>query len=116
MLGLLYETCNPFNFSVSFKGCKLNHSSFYKVRLKKITFLTCDLSETDLEQADLSEAKLDMCKLNGAKFYRTNLAKADLRTTQGFEIDPEHNNIKKAKFSTGGLPGLLLKYDIQITY
>ena len=35
MLGLHFENCNEFGLSISFVNCRLNHSSFYKLKLKK---------------------------------------------------------------------------------
>lgn len=116
MLGLLFETCNAFNFSVSFAQCTLDHSSFYKVRLKKTLFLKCSLLETDWEQTNLSQARFDECDLQGANFVRTDLSKADLRTAYNFVIDPENNNIKQAAFALHSLPGLLEKYSVKVTY
>ena len=35
MLGLRFDTCNEFGLSFSFDGCQLNHSSFFKTKIKK---------------------------------------------------------------------------------
>jgi uncharacterized protein YjbI with pentapeptide repeats len=35
MLGLRFDTCNEFGLSFSFENCTLNHSSFYKTKIKK---------------------------------------------------------------------------------
>jgi hypothetical protein len=43
------------------------------------------------------------------------LEKADLRTSFNYLIDPEVNKMRKAKFSIDGLPGLLGKYELEIT-
>lgn len=35
MLGLRFDHCNEFGLSFSFDNCSLNHSSFYKLKIKK---------------------------------------------------------------------------------
>ena len=114
MLGLHFEHCRQLPFSVSFQGCNLSHSSFYGVKLKQATFRHCVMHEVDFSNAELQAANLEGCDLLKALFENTNLEKADLTTAINFSIDPEKNRLKKARFSTGGLAGLLSKYDIRI--
>lgn len=114
MLGLRFETCNPFGLSFSFDGCQLNHASFYKTKIANTVFKNCSLQETDFSESDISNAVFDECNLQNAVFENTNLAHADLRTSYNFSIDPETNSIKKAKFSLPGVLGLLHKHDIDI--
>ena len=114
MLGLHFENCDRFGLSLHFDRCLLDHSSFYRVVLKKTVFRATRLVEVDFGGSDLSGALFDDCDLSGATFGGTNLEKADLRTSSGYTIDPETNSIKKAKFSLAGIPGLLRKYNIDI--
>ncbi|WP_085537327.1 pentapeptide repeat-containing protein [Massilibacteroides vaginae] len=114
MLGLQFDMCNEFSLSFSFNNCLLNHSVFYKRKIKKTSFLNSQLREVDFTEADLSNSVFDNCDLLGATFEFTNLEKADLRTAYNFTLDPEGNRIKKAAFSLSGLPGLLNKYELNI--
>lgn len=114
LLGLQFDTCNEFSLSFSFDNCLLNHSIFYKRKIKKTSFLNSQLREVDFTEADLSSSVFDNCDLSGATFEYTNLEKSDFRTAYNFSIDPESNRIKKAKFSLNGLSGLLHKYDLEI--
>ena len=114
LLGLRFDDCNDFGLSFSFESCQMNHSSFYKLKLKKTIFKDCQLMGADFSEADFSGALFEKCELNEAIFVQTNLLNADFRTSVGYEIDPEMNRIKSAKFSLFGIPGLLLKYGIQI--
>jgi uncharacterized protein YjbI with pentapeptide repeats len=114
MLGLHFEDCNDIGLSFSFDGCQLNHSSFYKTKIKKTNFKNSQLQETDFAEADLTQSIFENCDLSQANFDRTILEKADFRTSHNYSIDPEINNIKKAKFSMMGIAGLLGKYDIEI--
>lgn len=43
MLGLRFENCNDFGLAFSFGNCKLDHSSFYKLKLKKMDFKNSQL-------------------------------------------------------------------------
>lgn len=116
MLGLHFENCHDLGLSMEFKNCNLNHSSFYKVKLKKILFQNSQLHEVDFTESDLSAALLDNCDLTKAVFVNSNLEKPDFRTSVNYSIDPEMNRIKKSKFSKEGVIGLLDKYDIEIEY
>jgi fluoroquinolone resistance protein len=114
MLGLHFENCHEFGFAVQFDNCILNHSSFYKTKLKKTLFKNTKLLEADFTDSDLTSSVFDGCDLAGAKFENTMLEKADFRTSINYSIDPELNRIKKAKFSQSGISGLLDKYNIEI--
>ncbi len=114
LLGLPFENCNSFLFSVGFDHCFLNVSSFYKLQLKKIKFNNCSLHEVDFTEADLTQAVFTECDLLGATFDRCNLEKADFSSAFNYRINPEENRMKKAKFSQQGLTGLLEKYDLTI--
>jgi len=114
MVGLWFDSCNEFGLSFSFDGCQLNHTSFFRTKIKKTVFRNSQLQETDFSECDLTGSLFDNCDLAGASFDNTNLEKADFRTSYNYILDPELNRIKKARFSVSGLPGLLNKYDIVI--
>ena len=115
LLGIRFDTMSQFLIKLSFNGCNLNYSSFYKVNLKKTKFINCDLAEVDFTETDLKESFLESCNLKNAIFDNTNLEKADLSTSQNFVINPSQNRIKKAKFSKENLAGLLSDFDIVIS-
>jgi uncharacterized protein YjbI with pentapeptide repeats len=106
--------CNGFGLSFSFDGCTLDHSVFFRTKLKNTVFKNSSLQETDFAESDLTSALFDNCNLTQAVFDGTILEKADFRTSYGYSINPETNRIKKAKFSISGISGLLDRYDIEI--
>ncbi|MBK7873175.1 MAG: pentapeptide repeat-containing protein [Saprospiraceae bacterium] len=114
LLGLHFEDCNDFLFSVAFENCQLNLSSFYQKTLKVTVFKGCNLQEVDFTEADLTNVIFEHCDLSKAIFAQTKLENTDFRTSYHFSIDPAINYIKKAKFSLEGLKGLLDKYDIVV--
>ncbi|MGZ5133689.1 MAG: pentapeptide repeat-containing protein [Flavitalea sp.] len=114
LLGLHFDDCSEFPFAVDFDNCILNLSSFYKVKLKNTIFKRSTLHEVDFSEADLKHSIFDNCDLAGAKFENCDLQQSDFRTSYNYSIDPELNRITKAKFYTGGVAGLLDKYDIEI--
>lgn len=114
LLGIKFETCNPFSLSFSFDGCQLNHSSFYQMKIPKMIFSNSVLIEADFTEANLSAAIFNNCNLYGAIFDRTNLEKADFRTAVNFSIHPLNNQIKKARFSRENLMGLLYAFNINL--
>ncbi len=114
LLGLHFEDCSPFLFSVSFVRCILDFSSFYGVKLKNTVWKNCSLQATDFTDADLSGARFSECELKDARFENTLLHGADFRTAYNYSLNPELNRIKGAKFSFPGVLGLLHKYDIEV--
>lgn len=114
MLGIHFDACNPFLFSIFCEGCTLNLSSFYKMKLKGIKFLSCSLQEVDFSEADLSSASFTECDLIGAIFDNSLLEKTDFRSARNYSINPEKNKLRKTRFSNDGLAGLLSHLDILI--
>ena len=114
MLGLHFENCNQFALTFSFENFALDHSSFYKTKIKKTIFKNTQLKEADFTECDLTGSVFDNCNLQGATFEKTLLEKVDFRTSFNYSIDPEINRVKKARFSVTGIAGLLDKYDIEI--
>ncbi|MBK8346737.1 MAG: pentapeptide repeat-containing protein [Saprospiraceae bacterium] len=114
IMGLKWDECNPFLFSVSFEDCMLDLSIFYGVRLKKTSFVRSSLKETDFSEADLEHAVFEDCDLAGAVFDGSNLSQCDFSTARQYIIDPEQNYIKNAIFSWPGVSGLLVKYGIRL--
>lgn len=114
LLGLRFENCNSFLFSIDFKRCNLNLSSFFQMNPKSISFRNCNLKEVDFSEANLIETVFENCDLDSAIFKKSNLRKTDFRSSYNFSVDPQINNIQQAKFSLQGLPGLLEKYHLDI--
>lgn len=114
LLGIQFDGCNAFLLSLAFKKCRLDYASFRGLDLKGTGFDGCLLRETDFSGTDLSGASFDESELSGAMFDGTGLEGADLRSANGFIIDPEKNRLKGARFGLHGLPGLLMKYGLQV--
>ncbi len=120
MLGLHFEDCNEFGVSFSFENCTLDHSSFYKLKIIKTTFSGSKLAGADFDVVLTSTQKMtgssfQDCDMSGAVFGNSNLERVDFLTAVNYSLDPDRNKLKKTRFSAGGLPGLLSKYDIIIS-
>lgn len=114
LLGIQFQTCNDFLFSVSFQDCVLDYSSFANKKMPKSKFNSCSMKEVSFIGTNLTNSVFENCNLDNAIFNDTQLAGVDFRTAHNYKIDPEFNPMKKAKFSTQGIVGLLDKYDIKI--
>jgi uncharacterized protein YjbI with pentapeptide repeats len=114
MLGIHFDELNPFGLVTGFEKCILNHSTFYKLNLKKAPFTNCELHECDFSECDLSGSNFSGSDLRDAKFERTNLEAADFSTAVHFVISPAKNKLKGAKFTREGLAGLLVETGIKI--
>ncbi|MBS1503741.1 MAG: pentapeptide repeat-containing protein [Bacteroidetes bacterium] len=112
--GVNFGRSLDFLMEMHFDGCNLDKAVFYKKKNKKAIFKDCSMVEADLTEADLSDCKFDNCNLHRATFDQTILKNTDVSTSYNFIIDPDNNIIKGAKFSVHGLPGLLVKYGIEI--
>lgn len=112
LTGLHFEDCGVIAFAAN--DCIFNHSTFFKIKLKKTTIINSQLLEADFTACDLTGSTFSGCDLNRTVFDGTILEKVDFRNAFNYTIDPEKNGIKKAKFSVDGLPGLLRKYNIDI--
>jgi uncharacterized protein YjbI with pentapeptide repeats len=58
MLGLHFDDCAAFGLAFSFENCTLNHSSFYKLKIKQTKFLNCSLVAVDFTETDLTQSNL----------------------------------------------------------
>lgn len=114
MPGLRFDLCNPFAIAFTMEGCTLDHSSFYKLKIRKTTFKNCRLTGVDFTDCDITGSLFDACDLERATFQNTVAEKTDFRTAFNYSIDPDINRLKKARFSKDGLAGLLGKYGIEI--
>jgi len=114
MMGLHFENCNDFGFSVGFDRCILNYSSFFQMRLVKTKFEDCKLLDVDFSESDLTSGLFSNCDLSNALFDRSVLVKTNFKTAFNYSIDPENNKIKGAKFSLPEVMGLLKKHNIEI--
>jgi fluoroquinolone resistance protein len=112
MLGLRFDSCNPFLLSLTFEKCILDFSSFFRLNIKKTIFRDSKLEDVEFVEADLTDAVFSGSDLNRAVFGGTVLEKADFRGAYNYSLDPENNRIKKAKFSLQQAAGLLVKYNI----
>jgi uncharacterized protein YjbI with pentapeptide repeats len=115
MIGLQFEACSDFGFSLEFSNCILNHSSFYQKKIKNTLFFDSKLLEVEFTESDLTQTVFDMCDLTRSIFENSNLEKTDFRTAINYSIDLDKNKVKKALFSLNGTPGLLGKYGIKIS-
>lgn len=107
-----YENCR-------FRDCDFSECNLSDFVFTDCKFIYCNLSLVKLTGVDFSECDLTGsfftdCDLDGAVFDNTNLEKADFSTAFNYSIDPERNKFKRTRFSSGGLKGLLNKYDIII--
>lgn len=114
LTGTDFEPCSRFGLSMSFEGCVLSYASFYRMRLPKTVFRSCNLADANFAECDLSQSVFDRSDLTRAVFSKTKLEKADLRTAYNYSLDPSDNMLRKARFSSSGIAGLLVCFGISI--
>ena len=114
MIGIDFNSCNPFLLRMKFVKCQLDYAGLYQMKLKDTLFEGCSLVEANFSESDLAGASFGECDLTNAIFDFTNLTNADFRNAHHFTIDPERNKMNQARFSPFGLAGLLGKYNLRI--
>jgi uncharacterized protein YjbI with pentapeptide repeats len=114
LIGIAFEECNSFNFSVTFDGVNLDHCTFYKMDVRKIKFKKSSLMEADFTEANCKGVSFEQCDMSRAYFDNTNLQEADFMTAMNYVISPLSNQIKGAKFSKDGVEGLLKVFGIVV--
>lgn len=114
LLGVNFNECRDFLFSVRFEGGVLDFASFAGKRMPKTCFLNISMKSMDFSRANLQGALFQNTNLEGTTFSKTNLKETDFLTAYGYTIDPEANAVAKALFSRNGVSGLLSKYGITI--
>lgn len=112
--GILFEAVNPFGFECHFKNCLLRHATFYQMNLQQCSFQTSDLTEADFTEVKAANVIFKDCLLTGTIFENSDLRKTDFTGSQFLTLSPEHNQVKGMKINQYQLPGLLLKYQLEI--
>jgi fluoroquinolone resistance protein len=114
MLGVNFSECDNLLFTVAFKACILDYSSFMGKKMTQTKFVKSSLKEVTFSLANLSGSVFDEADLAGAVFNQTDLSSANFVNAFNYSIDPELNQVKHAVFSAGSLQGLLHKYQVKI--
>lgn len=114
LLGIQFNECADFLFTVDFDDCVLDYSSFANKKMPKTRFANSSLKEVSFIACNLSNSVFENCNLDNAIFNETQLKEVNFLTAYNYKIDPEFNPMKKARFSNEGISGLLDKYDIKI--
>ncbi len=114
LMGMRFDTCNPFGFAIHCSDCVLNHSVFYNTALSQSSFKNCKLVESDFTDCNAEKTVITDCDLAGAIFENCNFYKVNFKGTVNLILNPETNNIKEASFSLECLPGLLAHLNIHI--
>ena len=65
MLGLWFDTCDAFGLSFSFENCQLNHSSFFKIKIKKTDFRTAYNYSINPEKNKLKKSRFASAGIHG---------------------------------------------------
>lgn len=114
MTGTDFTNLNRFSYSLSFEKSQLNYANFFGLKLRKIQFKECNLTEAYFDEADITSSVFTKCDLNRTSFFHTNLEKVDFSSSYNFSINPTTNRLKKAIFSGQDLRGLVAHLDIVI--
>ncbi|MFY0674022.1 MAG: pentapeptide repeat-containing protein [Bacteroidia bacterium] len=114
LMGVHFDTVNPFLLELSFNNCQLQMSVFYGLKLKETDFINCTLNQADFTEADLTKSVFAKSDLLDAVFDNTRLNEVDFREANHFRINPLSNSMRGALFSKSNIEGLLHSFEITI--
>jgi fluoroquinolone resistance protein len=115
LLGVNFSGSTEPLVSLKFVNCIIDFCTFSGKKMQKTIFRNLSAKSVDFAGADLALSSFLNCDLQNSVFNKSNLTGADFSTSFNIIIDPELNSIRNAKFSIDSLPGLLLKYNLEIT-
>ena len=100
----------------TFEECNLSNCSLVDTVLNGISFYNCKLLGLHFEYANAFGFSFEGSHLLSAHFERSDLSRADLTGVTQLTLDPEFNSMKGAKIQFAQLPGLLVKYGLNIQH
>lgn len=114
ILGVNFNECQEFLFSVGFESCVLNYAIFDTRKMPKTKFIASSLIDASFFQVNLAGSSFKGSDLTGSQFNSCDLTDANFVSAYNYAIDPEVNTMKHASFSIDSLSGLLEKYNIKV--
>ena len=102
----------PYRFS--FKRCKLDNSSFFRMELNSLNMTECSARETDFIEANLTKMVFEYTDLYHSRFNRANLSFANFSNAINYNIDPNQCKLKKTLFTMPEAMSLLSVFDVII--
>ena len=100
----------------TFEECNLSNCSLVDTVLNGVSFYNCKLLGLHFEYANAFGFSFEGSHLLSAHFERSDLSRADLTGVTELTLDTEFNSMKGAKIQFAQLPGLLVKYGLNIEH
>ena len=100
----------------TFEECNLSNCSLVDTVLNGVSFYNCKLLGLHFEYANAFGFSFEGSHLLSAHFERSDLSRADLTGVTELTLDTEFNSMKGAKIQFAQLPGLLVKYGLNIQH
>jgi uncharacterized protein YjbI with pentapeptide repeats len=97
-----------------FEDCKLDHSTFQKLDLRRVFFGGSSLREVDFAEARLVGADFRDCDLQGASFRGADVQTADLREARNYFIEPQFTKVKGLRCSSAAALSFLVALGIKV--
>ena len=114
LIGLPFDQCSKFLFSISAKNSDFSFSIFNQLKNRKERFERCLFKNCLFEEVDFQECEFHACDFQQASFVECNFQKASFRACENLWLDPRENQLKNAQFEMQQLPGLLQFAGIKI--
>jgi fluoroquinolone resistance protein len=92
----------------------LDHSSFFKCKIKNTFFTHSSIKDVDFSEADLLGSTFNHSDLTEAIFDQTNLENVDFTSSFNYTLDLDNNKVKGSKHSIHQVSTLLGKYKLII--
>ena len=113
-LGVLWEACERLLFAVRMTDCALDLGSWNGCDLSRSGFVGGSLRECDFTGALCEGTEFEGVNLSGARFEETRLKGARFSGVTGLELDPTLNRVMGMRVDRDALPGLLMRWGLEI--
>jgi uncharacterized protein YjbI with pentapeptide repeats len=101
-------------FEIKFENTDISMSSFYSLDLRRIQIINSKVNDVDFTRTNLEKANFKKSDLLGSSFSDTNLKNADLSQALNYTINPNRNILKGTKVSLPEASSFLTYFDLKI--
>ena len=114
-LGVRWDTCNPFLFSLKATDSQLDYGCWVGVDLSRSRFKGGSLREADFTEVNGQGLIMADVDVTGARWERCSLQGAAFSEMRGWVMDLQENEVRGMKVDREALPGLVATWGLELT-
>ncbi len=114
-LGLRWDTCNAFLFSVHGTESQLDYGCWVGVDLSRSQFQGGSMREADFTEVHADGLVMSQVDVTGARWERCMLRGASFADMRGWAMDLRENDVRGMRVDRAALPGLVASWGMELT-